>query len=168
MTTTVFVYTINRLNAPGKWSRYVFPFPVDYFAQLGDSLYIRSGDDVLKVSANALSDYAGDPSLPSRSQVFDGIVQWNWLDDGQPGEEKSFDGIDVVGNGAPYVSMGYDQTQPLLFTEEYLVPPDSIPGALIPMPIMCPSCSVKLRYPGGQRWKVQSVNLWVNDNDGRP
>jgi hypothetical protein len=168
MTSTVFVYTLNVLNAPGKWSRYLFPFSIDAYAQLNDTLYIRSGNDVLKFDASTNYDYNADTNVPSRQVPFDGLVQWGWLDDGTPGAEKEFDGMDITGQGTPTVSFGYDQTNVNLFTEDYTVPPDSIPGALIPIPIMCPSTSVRIKYLGPQSWKLQSVNLWVNDDGGRP
>lgn len=168
MTTTVFVYTLNRVNAPGKWSRYVFPFPVDYWVIKDDKVYIRSGNDVLRMDRTALYDYQGDPTVPSRQQPFDGIVQWGWLDDGTPGLDKEFDGIDFTGKGSPFVSFGYDQSNLNAFTAEYLIPANTYPGDLVPVPISAPSVSVRLRFAGPQAWKVQSVNLWVNDTNGRP
>lgn len=161
---TVFVYTLTKLNSPGTWSRYLFPFTIDDFARLDDVLYIRSGDDVLFLDDAAVLDFNGDP----RAVPFDGLVQWAWLDDGAPGVEKMWDGIDLVGDGIPTVSIGYDQTNPLAFTDDYVVPQDSIPGALIPIAIMCPSASVRVKYPGPQQWRLQSVNLWLQDQRGRP
>jgi len=164
MTTTVFVYTINKLGAPGKWSRYVFPFPVDYFAQRDNVLYIRSGDDVLRLDKDSIYDYDADP----RKFAFDGVIWWPWLDDGTPGLDKMIDSVDVVGTGTPAVQLGYDQTQESLFTDPYTVPPITYPGAGVPFALSCPSYSVKITYPGPQKWKLQTVNVWLNDTSGRP
>ena len=163
MTSTVFVYTLNRLGQPGRWSRYVFPFPIDYYAQKDDSLYIRSGDDVLRVSKDAINDYENDPTIPSREVGFEGLVQWPWLDLNSPGITKRFDGFDIVGYGAPSIAFGYDQSNPLAFTNDYQVPQDSVPGMVIPMPIMCPSVSVRVSYAASLPWKLQAINMWVWD-----
>jgi hypothetical protein len=159
----VFVYTLNRINAPGRWSRYLFPFQIDAFTQLNDTLYIRSGDDVLRMDQTALQDYQGDTQVPSRAAVFEGIVQTPWIDFGSPGVTKRVDGFDIVGQGTPQVAFGYDESNPATFTTDYTVPPDSVPGMMIPMPIMCASASVRVTYPGGQKWKLQAMNVWLWD-----
>jgi hypothetical protein len=155
----VFVYTMNRPNAPGRWSRYVFPFAIDDFTQLNDRLYMRSGEDILRVDPDALYDYQDDP----RQVEFEGIVQTPWLDDGAPGVTKQFVGLDIVGSGTPQVALGYDQTNLSAFTDDYTVPADSVPGMLIPIPIMTPSASVRITYAGGQRWQLQAINLWLQN-----
>lgn len=157
--TTVFVYTINQIGQPGKWSRYIFPFNIDAFVRLGDDLYVRSGDDFLKVDESAVQDYAGDP----RAANFEGVVQWAWLDDGTPGTQKMWHGFDIIGQGTPQVAIGYDQSNESAFTTNYTVPADSVPGMLIPMPVMAPSASVRVTYAGGDKWKLQGVNLWLDD-----
>ena len=159
MSTTVFVYTMNRVGSVGAWSRYVFPFAVDAFAQLGDDIYIRSGDDVLVVDENEVTDYAGDP----REQVFTGLIQWPWLDFGAPGVTKQLVGFDIVGTGATSVQIGYDQSAKGTFTEPFLVPADSVPGMMIPLPLMAPSMSVKLTYAGGYKWQFNALNVTVSD-----
>jgi len=159
MTSTVFVYTLTGVGTPGKWSRYIFPFDIDVFVRLGDDLYIRAGDDFLRVDNTQVTDFSGDP----RAVNFTGVVQWPWLDNGQPGVLKMFQGIDIVGVGVPTIAIGYDETNLAAFTTDYLVPADSAPGMLIPMPVMCPSASVRVTYPGGQKWKLQAIRLWVDD-----
>ena len=154
--TVVFVYTLNRLNAPGTWSRYVFPYAIDDFCTLNDILYIRSGDDVLFYDEDALSDYNNDP----RSVTFDGVIWWPWLDFNSASVTKRMDGFDVVGVGVPSIQIAYDQSNVSAATIPYTVPADSIPGMMIPMPVMAPSFSVKVTYPGGQKWKLQAINLW--------
>lgn len=163
MTTTVFVYTLNRLGMPGRWSRYVFPFDLQAYAQLNDTLYVRAGDDVLRVDPQTVQDFVGDTQVPARTANFPGIVQWAWLDDGQPGVMKKFLGVDLVGDGTPSIALGWDQSNPATFTTDYRLPPDTIPGALIPLAIMAPSCSVRVSYAGGEKWKLQGLTLWLDD-----
>jgi hypothetical protein len=154
---SVFVYTINQVGQVGKWSRYVFPFPIDEFAQLNDHLYLRSNDDVLMYDDTVTQDFADD----ARAVVFDGIVQWPWLDMGAGGVNKQLVGFDLVGSGAPTFAIGYDQSNGGLFTTDFAVPADSVPGMIIPLPIVAPSMSVRVTYPGGQTWKLQAINLYL-------
>lgn len=158
-TCTVFVYTLNQIGQVGKWSRYVFPFPIDGFMQLGDSLYLRSNDDVLRYDEDAVADFAGD----EREQEFPGLVQYQWLDFGKPGVSKQVMGFDLVGSGNPSFALGYDQTSEGTFTTDFAVPADTVPGQIIPLPVMAPSMSVRVSYPGGQKWQLQAVNVYLQD-----
>lgn len=161
---TVFVYTLNRTGTVGAWSRYVFPFAVDAFAQLGNDLYIRHGDEVSIVKASATTDeIAGVPT------DFAGRVQWNWLDFGQPGVTKMLEGVDYVGTGqGPSISIGYDQRDVAAFTTPYQLDPDTLPGGIIPLPVAAPTMSVRLDFAGGEAWGLQAVNLTFFDNGNGP
>jgi hypothetical protein len=160
-TTTVYVFTRNA--GKGKWSRYVYPFSVDAFAQLGNDCYIRHGDIVSKVDENAVTD-----EVNGVATNFEGIVQWGWLDLGNPGQTKMLEAFDIVASGNPSVSFGYDQTNMARFTDAYAVGPDSVPGTPIPMPLAAPSLSTKVTFPGGEKWSLQSVTLYVDDSSGQP
>lgn len=153
---TAFIYTVN--GGKGKWSRYVFPFSVDAFAQLGDDLYIRHGDTISVVDETLAVDQVDGAGIP-----FDGLVQWGWLDCGQPGVTKELEGFDVVGSGTPSVSIGYDQRNVSAFTEPYAIDADTVPGDIIPLPVVAPSLSVKLAFAGGSAWSLQSVTLYLRD-----
>lgn len=157
--TTVFVYTMNRVGSVGAWSRYTFPFDIDDFAQLGDDLYIRSGDDILRVDENVTTDYAGDP----REQIFTGVIQWPWLDFGSPGTTKQLVGFDLVGTGTATVEVGYDQSAKGTYTAPFTVPPDTVPGMMIPLPVMAPSMSFRLTYSAGEKWQFNALNVTVSD-----
>lgn len=157
----VFVYAMNRVGSVGAWSRYLFPFPVDQFTIKGDDLYIRSGDDVLRVDPASVTDYTGDPT---REAPFDGVVQFQWLDFGQPGVNKQIVGFDMVGQGVPSMQFGYNQSLPDTFTTSFDVPADTVPGQIIPMPLLTPSMSVKITYAGGQAWQFQAMNLYLSNN----
>lgn len=155
---TVYVYTMNRVGQVGAWSLYEFPFEVHGFAHLNGDLYIRSEDSVLRVDPMILSDFAGSES----ETFFDATIEWPWLDFGQPGQMKMLAGFDVVGRGEPTIEMGYNQAEPA-FTEPFTVPEDTVPGMMIPLPVMAPSMSVRLTYAGGQRWELQAVQLYLQD-----
>lgn len=153
----VFVLT-NSAGKP-KWSRYVFPFSIDGFAQLGDDLYIRSGDTIKRVSEQATSDIHNGAEIP-----FGGTAQWSWLDFGQPGVTKMLEGFDLVASGDPSVSIGWDQTNTAAFTDPYQVTPDTVPGNIVPIMLSGPSFSMKVDFAPGQKWQLQGASLYVHDN----
>lgn len=154
---TVFVYTRN--SAKGRWSRYVFPFSIDAFAQLADDLYIRSGDTIKRVSEQANRDVHQGATVN-----FDGTVQWPWLEMGQPGVTKMLEGFDIVASGTPSVSIGYDQRDTAAFTTPYQIPADTVPGDIIPLPVSAPTFSLKVTFAGGQAWSLWQCLLYLSDN----
>jgi hypothetical protein len=121
----------------GAWSRYVFPWTCEHFAHLGSTLYIRHGNDVSYVIEEATND---------DGVAFDGVIQWPWLDFGQPGVNKMMHGFDIVGTGVSSIEVGYDQTNFDTFTTAYNIPADTYPGLMIPLPVTAPSLCVKLTY----------------------
>lgn len=157
----VFVYTM------GKWSRYEFPFRIDYWTLRGDDLIIRSGDSVLNVDKTMLVDTKWDLGLSDWVEVpFDGTVWWAYLDNGTPGIDKQLWGFDIAGFGDAEVSFGYNQNNLSLFTEPFGVPADTLYDGPIPYEVVAPSMSVKVVFPGGdagQAWSLLNLNLYFKD-----
>lgn len=155
--TTVFVCTLNQ-GLP-SWSRYVFPFRISYFALLGNDLYIRHGDYVSVIDPDRVhDDVAGVPT------GFTGIVQWPWLDSGQPGVTKMMEGCDIVASGDPSIQIGYDQTDLDAFTAAHSIDPDTYAGDIIPFQVSAAAFSLRITFAGGTGWSLQSANLYVHDN----
>lgn len=146
------VYSQSRIGGIGAWSRYDFSF--DDFTQSDGQLYLREGNTVYLVDEDSAQD-AG--------QNVDAIVQWPWLDLGQPGVQKMMVGIDVTGSGSPSVAVGWDETNPAAFTAPYAVSGDTQPGQIIPIPVSGPSFSLRLTYTGStQAWELQAASLYLN------
>lgn len=160
--TTVFVYSMTRMGQVGAWSRYEFPFVVDDWAIAGDELYLRSGDYIHRVDDSV----TGDEVFPGAVELFQGVVQWPWLEFGQPGVTKMLYGFDIVGQGEVSVSFGIDQTRGQLFTPPYRVPADTVPGMVIPMPLAAPSLSLRLTYDGSEPWQWNAAGLYLQDLRG--
>ena len=159
----VFVYTMSPAGQLKAWSRYVYPFAIDAFAQLGNDLYIRHGDTVSVVDPGLAYDEVNGAPVN-----FPGRVQWAWLDMGPAGVTKMLEGFDIVGEGTPSVSIGYDQRNPAAFTPPYPVSSDTVPGGIIPLPVSAPSMSVRVDYPGGEPWNLSSMTLYLHGNGGGP
>jgi len=158
-----FVYSTGRPGQVGAWSRYVFPFHVDGWTIAGDVLYLASGQRIHRVDESVTGD---EIMQDDQREVipFTGVVQWPWLEFGQPGVTKRLFGFDVTGEGGPMqVSFGFDQSQPAAFTPPWPVPADTVPGQIIPMPLAAPSLSVKLTWEGNTPWQLNTVTLYLND-----
>lgn len=162
MTTTVYVLTMN--GGKPKWSVYAFPFSIDSYTQLGNVLYIRSGNYVLRVNEDAATD-----DVAGVATNFTGTAWWHYLDFGQPGVTKMLEGFDYVGTGqAPSLAVGYDQRNLDAFTAAYAISNDTLPGTMIPLPVAAPTLSVKLTFAGGEAWEVLGLQLYVDDMKGQP
>lgn len=163
----VFVYTVGA-GTIGRWSRYVFPWELEYAAQLGGSLYLRHGDAVSRITDAV--EY--DETLPAVDDVypktyFDSVVWWPYLDFGSIGTLKMLHGFDLVATGGvPTVQIGYDQTDDSLFTDAYVIDPDTVPGdGFVPFPISGPSFSLKVTFTGGagRFWQLNAANLYLDE-----
>lgn len=156
MSNEVWIYTMNQGNKLGRWSHYQFPFVIEYFSHLRDTLYLRHGDTVSKVVENLDSD-AG--------VYFDSTIQWPWLDFGSPGRDKLMMGFDNVGYGVASIEVGYSQTNIAAFTTAFDIPEDTEPGEIIPLPVTAPSFSVRLTYNSVEAWEWMSLQLFLEDMD---
>lgn len=154
----VMVYTLTQVGQVGAWSRYVFPFAIDAWAQEGDDLFVRDGDRVFRLSEELGSvDFFGEVVAQQRGgqeqgSPFQAIIQWPWLDMGRPGQDKQMESFDFVGYGRAEIEFGYDQSEPGWFTDPYAVGPDTLPAQSVPMALCAPSFSARIRYHG---WNPQ-------------
>lgn len=154
----VFVYTMNRVGSVGAWSRYLFPFEIDYQVQLGTKLYLRSGDSVYLVDKALDHDLVDEDEQP-----IEAVVWWPWLDMGRVGMDKYLEAMDLVGSGpgTVKVEIGYDQDNPEAFTEVIEIPMDTLVGEKIPIEATAPSFSLRLTFTG--RFKLKLANLYLID-----
>ncbi|WP_282275199.1 hypothetical protein [Stenotrophomonas sp. PS02297] len=166
----VFVYSMTRMGQVGAWSRYEFPFAIDDWAIAGDALHLRSGDFIHLVDEAVIGDEIGtevnvDGGEKWKFEIvpFKGVIQWPWLEFGQPGVTKILYGFDIVGQADVSVSFGIDQSNGGLFTPGYTVPADTVPGMVIPMPLAAPSLSVRLTYDGSEPWQWNALGLYLQD-----
>lgn len=170
----VFVYTVSQLGSVGAWSRYLFPFGIDYWTQDGATLVLRAGDLILEMdndpNSTTVNDYVynGGGERPAEfpaEQPFVGQVWWPWLDLGAPGVDKNLEYFDYTGEGSAILEIGYAQDTskqtPGYFTEPYPLPPDTVTGDFIPFEVTAPSMSVRLTYNGGERWRLLTMALYL-------
>lgn len=162
MTTTTFVYSMTQLGQVGAWSWYEYPWNIEANAMLGNDLYLRSGDAVYVVDEDRLDDQDADgDDVPVIAEI-----QSHYQDMGAPGVTKMLIGVDVVGNGMANIAVGFNQSDPSLFTADALVPGDSVPGSIIPIPLAAPSFAMRLRYKSSENpngWEWLASNFYIND-----
>jgi hypothetical protein len=161
--TNIMVHT--RAGKGGAWSRYIFPFVITDFSLRGNDLYFRQGDTIMKFDKSVAYD---EMSVGGEQVPFAGAVQWNWLDCGQPGTTKQLHGFDFVGSGSPSFSVGYDERNKDRFTTPYAIDADTLPGGIIPLPVVAPSMSFRVDFAAGSAWSLKSVLLYVDDLGNGP
>jgi hypothetical protein len=159
----VFVYTLGRPGSIGAWSRYTFPFGIRGRAQLGDSMYLLCDDGYVREITDTVNydEVAVGEEPTFEPEYFDGLVQWPWLDFGAPGRDKVMEGFEIVGEGEPTVSFGYDQRSPAAFTPDYAVAADTLSDGMIAMPLTAPTMAVRVKYIGAEDnfWQLYAVNV---------
>ena len=168
MSTIVYVY-MQGANG-GSWSRYFFPWDVTEFAQLNNELYVRhtiDGIDAVSVVVEGAQydNYTDEDG--EQIAFFQGLVQWPWLDFGNPGVTKMVEGFDIIATENAQVSFFYDERQPAIETPPFTLDiEDTIPGMMHPMPFAAPSISPCVRFNPNEDsgpWELLSVNITLHD-----
>jgi hypothetical protein len=169
-----FVLTLNGAGQK-SWSRYLFPDTITDWTLNAGILYLRTaGNLVWQFDANTLVDDSG-----GNNTVFNGVLQWPYLDMGELGINKMLGGVDIVGDGDVIIQLGFEQADKTTFNDNAGFPTstnvtapytvaiaDTVPGMPLPIPINAPSYSLILTFPGGQQWTWQAANLYVVDVRG--
>jgi hypothetical protein len=169
-----FVLTI---NGPGlrTWSRFVFPDSITDWTLNAGVLYLRTaGNLIWKWDAATLVDDSGGANV-----VFNGVIQWPYLDLNSFGINKMMIGIDIVGQGIVNLQMAFQENDPTTFSDNsgfatsinvtapYTVAVgDTLPGEPLPFPINAPSYSPILTFASNQSWNLQALNLYFIDTTG--
>ncbi len=161
--TEIFVHSQTQLGKVGAWTRYELPFNVGDWSILGDELYLHTGSaiHVMRLSLESDEDSAG-VEVP-----IVGFIQSHYLDMGAPGVTKQIFGFDMSGRGQlASISFGLNQATDTVWTPPAEIPVDSVPGMVIPIPLMSPSFAVRISFssadnPGG--WEWLGNNLYLQD-----
>jgi hypothetical protein len=143
----------------GGWSICRYPFAIDVFAQLGEDLYMRSGDKVYRVNKDKSTDTINGVEVPPA-----GGIQSNWLDMGSPGIVKHWEGFDLVATQDAMISVGFNQNSLTTFTTPYKVSADTYTGGIIGFPVAGPSFSVKIEFDGVLPWKIYNFQAYIHSH----
>jgi hypothetical protein len=94
---------------------------------------------------------------------FEGYMAWPYLDFGRVGLDKMMEGFDIVADGTFSVSIGYSQKDTSLATTGYSITGDTLPGGMVPMPLVAPSFQFRLTFDADQSWEWFASNLYCTN-----
>ena len=121
----VYAYSFSKTAKLTAWSVYDFPWTIDDATVLNQQLYVRTGNDVYKITPDVFKD--GALSIP----LVD--VQMYYQDAGRPGVLKQFTGLRTTGVGSPTVSYLFAAEDQELESAAYELDPISVSGQLNPV-----------------------------------
>lgn len=150
----LFVYSFSRTAKIAAWSQYFLSAPVDDFAELGQVLYMRSGDDVYKLDEAASTD---------NGQQYEVLIDLPYMDFKRPGVLKQIYGIDVVVEGSCEFSIGFDVRNPDAFTPPVRVRGNTRPGGMIPVECAGTEFAMRVRNYDSKPFRLDSVSIHYHE-----
>lgn len=171
---TAIALTINGASTM-SWSRYTFPDTITDWTVLSGQLYVRASDLVWRLSVDTLVDDTLETSTEGGDNVgYRGYVAWHYLDLGPTGYDKDIEGFDLTvgkldesftqiesNDITCNITFGYNQSNPQEVTEPYTVTGDTVPGTMIPMPLIAPTLQMRLDFGTGQDWGWAATNIYI-------
>jgi hypothetical protein len=147
------VYSFSRASKVSAWSKFTFPFSIDDACVLNQELYVRTGNDVYKVTDAVTKD--GVSSIP----LVD--VQMYFQDGKRPGVTKQFTGMDVIGTGQWTISHKFlnPDLQSTLETDAYEYPAVTEPGNLYPVELITTRIAPHLTHQKDEAAELGSLML---------
>jgi hypothetical protein len=151
--TMAWAYSFSRTSKLSAWSRYTWPFAIDDATVLNQELYVRTGDDVYKLTHAVTKD--GTSSIPAVA------VEMYAQDAKKPGVLKQFMGMDVIGVGNWTIShKWYDsETRTWRETQGYEYPANTESGALHPVELMATRIAPVLAHQKDEAAELSSLML---------
>jgi len=149
----LFVYSVSRTAKIAAWSQYFLTHPVDAFAELGQELYIRSGDSVFKLDPAACSD---------DGTQFEVLLDLPYMNFKTPGQLKRIYGVDLVIDGRCEFSIGYDVRDPDAFTTPVKVKGNTRPAGMIPVECSGTEFSLRFRNFDSKPFKLDAVTIYYD------
>lgn len=149
----LFVYSISRTAKIAAWSQYFLSQTVDAFAELGQELYIRSGDSVYKLDEAANTD---------DGTQYEVLLELPYMNFKSPGMLKRITGIDVVVDGRCFVSVGFDVRDPDAFTPEVKVKGNTRPSGTIPVECCGTEFALRFRNYDNKPFRLDGVTVYYD------
>jgi len=149
----VFVYSISRTAKIAAWSRYFLPYPADAFAELQGVLYMRSGDNIYKLTDEVATD---------DGQPFEVLLELPYMDFKAPGQTKRIYGIDIVMEGECDFSLGFDVRNPDAYTPPVRIVGNTRPGGVIPLECCGTEFSPRFRNMTDQPFRLDALTIYYD------
>lgn len=149
--TVVWAYSFSRTSKISAWSKFTLPFDIDDATVLNQELYVRTGDDVYKVSDAIYKDGVSDIPLVD--------IQMFYQDGKKPGVLKQFMGVDVIGVGYPTVSFLHAADDQTLETLAYELPAVTEPGVMYPVELMATRIAPHITHQKDEAFELSLLSL---------
>lgn len=158
MENRLFVYSFSRTSKIAAWSQYFLSVPVDAFAELGQTLYIRSGDTV----------YALDDEMHTDDgQQYEVLLDLPYMDLKRPGRLKRITAVDLVVEGRCEFSVGYDVRDPDAYTPPVRVKGNTRPAGLVSVECVGTEFAMRFRNYDNKPFRVDAVTIYWDDLEER-
>jgi hypothetical protein len=154
---TLYVYSLSRTSKIAAWSRYVIPVAVDAMAELDGVLYIRTGDDVYKLSEAAYTD--GGNGSDIEGDEFEVMIEMPYMDFKTPGILKRIYAIDIVMEGECHFSLGWDVRNAEAVTDEVRIIGNTRGGGLIPIECCGTEFSPRFRNLTDEEFRLDALTI---------
>lgn len=147
------VYSFSRASKISAWSKFTFPFSIDDACVLNQELYVRTGNDVYKITEAVTKD--GISSIP----LVD--VTCYFQDGKRPGVLKQWTGLDFIGTGNPTISYQYydPDTQTVNETAGYEYPAMTEPGNLYAIEMLTTRIAPHLTHQKDEAFEIGALML---------
>lgn len=149
----VYVYTFSRTSKIAAWTRYELPVTVDYAANLGNTLYLRSGDTVYKLDTTATDDDGTDFTVE---------VKMAFQSFQKPGVNKQIFGFDAVVEGSADISHRHDPNNPTVETDAITVSGDTRVGMIYPVNLVTTEIAPVIRNSSGTLERFNAISYLYN------
>ncbi len=150
--TKAMVYTFSRSAKVSAWSLYEFPFALDYLDELNAELYIRSGDNVYKVSQAVKTD---------NGTIYPVDVEMSYLDFKAPGILKQIMGMDMVITGSATIAFRFDPRNTALIADPPVsISGDSRPGYVLPVELLATNLSPVIKNNDALDFELHQITLY--------
>lgn len=148
---TVWAFSFSRTSKLSAWSKFTFPFSIDDATVLNQELYVRTGNDVYKVSEAVYKD--GANSIPLVE------VQMFYQDGKAPGVLKQWMGMDVIGSGQWTISHKFQADNSTIETAGVEFPAVTEPGDLYPIELLSTRIAPHLTHQKDEGAELSSLML---------
>ncbi len=162
---TVYVYTVSRTSKIAAWSQYELPVPVEDWAELDGTLYIRSGDSVYKL--HEVYRPAEDVPYTDDGEPYEVVIQIPYMNFKKPGVLKRITGIDLAMEGRCWLSVGTDANNRAYFTDEVEVMGNTYSGGIIPLICMGNEFSFRFRCDNNQYFRLDALTVYYQEKGVR-
>jgi hypothetical protein len=150
----VWVFSFSKTSKVSAWSEYIFPFVIDDFASLTNSLYMRSGDDVYLIDPTQFTDEG--VSVPVS-------IEMPFLDFKLGGHDKQIYAVDAVVQGTCTLAMRFDPRDPSKITDTITLSSDTRPGVMIPVELTASEIAPVISHSANEFFRLDWLKFYFND-----